>query len=97
MKYIKRPIMVEAVKFNGSSSHRNQINAWIKGEADAPPEGGIHTRDVVSFEMVTDSGALEVRAGTWIIKGVKGEFYPCSDDVFERTYDPAESPAPLKE
>jgi hypothetical protein len=26
--------------------------------------------------------------GDWIIKGVKGEFYPCKDDVFRETYQP---------
>ena len=26
--------------------------------------------------------------GDWIIKGVKGEFYPCKPDVFEQTYEP---------
>jgi len=25
----------------------------------------------------------------WIIKGVKGEFYPCKPDIFEMTYEPA--------
>jgi hypothetical protein len=28
--------------------------------------------------------------GDWIIKGVKGEFYPCKPDIFEATYEPAD-------
>jgi len=31
----------------------------------------------------------EARPGDWIIKGVKGEFYPCKPDIFAETYDPA--------
>lgn len=30
--------------------------------------------------------------GDWIITGVKGERYPCRADIFEMTYEPAESP-----
>jgi hypothetical protein len=26
----------------------------------------------------------------WIIRGVKGELYPCKPDIFEATYEPAE-------
>lgn len=25
--------------------------------------------------------------GDWIIKGIKGEFYPCKPDIFELTYE----------
>jgi hypothetical protein len=31
--------------------------------------------------------------GDWIIKGVKGELYPCRDDIFQATYEPAEAEA----
>jgi hypothetical protein len=39
--------------------------------------------------LVTLEGILTVSEGDWIIKGVKGEFYPCKPDVFELTYEPA--------
>ena len=32
--------------------------------------------------------SLTARHGDWVIKGVKGEFYPCKPDIFEATYDP---------
>jgi hypothetical protein len=32
---------------------------------------------------------MEAKGGDWIVKGVKGEFYPCMPDIFEATYEPA--------
>lgn len=38
----------------------------------------------------TLEGGHNVCPGDWIIKGVKGEFYPCKPDIFELTYEPAD-------
>lgn len=35
----------------------------------------------------TLEGDLTVSKNDWIIKGVKGEFYPCKPDIFEATYE----------
>ena len=37
----------------------------------------------------TLEGDMSAALGDWIIKGVKGEFYPCKPDIFEVTYEPA--------
>ena len=34
----------------------------------------------------TPEGTMTGNPGDWLIKGVKGEFYPCKDDVFMQTY-----------
>ena len=36
----------------------------------------------------TLEGDMTTTQGDWIIKGVKGEFYPCKPDIFEQTCDP---------
>ena len=36
---------------------------------------------------------MDASRGDWIIKGVKGEFYPCKPDIFAATYEPASQPA----
>ena len=36
----------------------------------------------------TLEGHMRANLGDWIIKGVKGEFYPCKPDIFEATYEP---------
>lgn len=37
----------------------------------------------------TLEGWLKVSIDDWVIKGIKGEFYPCKPDIFEATYEPA--------
>jgi hypothetical protein len=37
--------------------------------------------------IYTLEGEMRCRQGDWIIKGVKGEFYPCKNDIFEATYE----------
>ena len=39
--------------------------------------------------ITTLEGEMTASPGDWIIKGVKGEFYPCKPDIFEATYEPA--------
>jgi len=38
----------------------------------------------------TLEGILEVEPGAWLITGIKGEQYPCADDVFRATYEPVD-------
>lgn len=38
-------------------------------------------------EITTLEGTLTASIGDWIIKGVKGEFYPCKPDIFAATYE----------
>lgn len=40
--------------------------------------------------VFTLEGEMVARRGDWIIKGVRGEFYPCKPDIFEATYEPVE-------
>jgi hypothetical protein len=37
--------------------------------------------------IYTLEGVMTASSGDWIIKGVKGEFYPCKNDIFEATYE----------
>lgn len=41
-----------------------------------------------AFEVETLEGTMRGNPGDWLIKGVKGEVYPCADDIFRMTYDP---------
>ena len=47
------------------------------------PEKGMLVIDTLAGEHL-------VSWGDWIIRGVKGELYPCKNDIFEATYEPAE-------
>lgn len=61
------------------------IMHWIGGGEYRHP--GMRTSDMTSFEIQTLEGAMKVRPGDYVIKGVKGEFYPCRRDIFEETYE----------
>lgn len=77
MKYRKKPVVIEALQWTGDN--RDEIKAW-SGATDwyYRPELVIPTLE----------GNMSAYPGDWIIKGVKGEFYPCKPDIFEATYDP---------
>jgi len=77
-KFRKRPVIVEAEQFKG------QECLPFAGRGDPCWYNPASHRWVVN----TLEGALFISEGDWIIKGVKGEFYPCKPDVFEQTYEP---------
>jgi len=76
MKYRKKPVEIEAIQFNGNF---DEIEEFVGGDAEF--------RDGTLL-VATLEGALTASPMDWIIKGVKGEFYPCKPDIFEQTYDP---------
>jgi hypothetical protein len=80
-KYRKKPVVIEAVRWEGSTYSWNRIQEMgeIKTE---PGEMGTH-----SFYILTLEGKMKAENGDWIIKGVNGEFYPCKPDIFEKTYE----------
>lgn len=39
-------------------------------------------------QIVTLEGVMNASEGDWIIKGIKGEFYPCKPEIFDATYEP---------
>ena len=82
MKYRKKPIVVEAFQWNPEYP----VPEWF---IDAKREGAmLYEGDHLFF--VTPGGTMTAQDGDWIIKGVKGEFYPCKPDIFAATYEPAE-------
>ena len=44
------------------------------------------TEEIKSFKIKTLEGDMNVSKGDYIIKGIKGEFYPCKEDIFTKTY-----------
>ena len=89
-KYRKKPVVIEAVQFvtnNDDGSCCAEIVRWINGGSD---EGGART-DNTDIYINTLEGEMRAEVGDYIIKGVKGEFYPCKPDIFEATYEPVEA------
>lgn len=84
MKFRKKPIVIDAVQWTGDNiieieqfigqvlEHRAKEHALIIPTLEDGPDA-----QVIHYADVND----------WIIKGVKGEFYPCKSDIFEATYE----------
>lgn len=75
MKYIKKPVEVEAVQWNGENTE--EILEFTNRTAKL--ENG-------EMKIATLEGTMTVNVGDYIIKGVKGEVYPCKPDIFKATY-----------
>lgn len=84
--YRKKPVVVEARQINSLDYDEcSETMSWCGGYYPAyMPD------DDVMFAIETLEGPMYVRNGTWVIKGVEGEFYPCADSVFRATYEVAE-------
>lgn len=99
MKFRKKPVVIEAVQYDGSHESNRNIIDWCRGSKTPAlmdtevrncsaehPEGF----DYPCLKIATLEGDHKVSIGDWVIKGVAGEFYPCKPDIFSATYEPAE-------
>jgi hypothetical protein len=76
-KFRKKPVVIEAIRYKKGMKH-----LAVCDKADAPGIACPHIHTLKGNHMLT--------TGDWIIKGVKGEFYPCKPDIFAATYEPVE-------
>ncbi len=93
MKFRKKPIVIEAFQWTGD---RDQVGEpeWI---VDAINKQNVFFSQPgtpeVTMMIQTLEGTMEASRGDWIIRGMKGELYPCKPDIFEATYEPV-APTP---
>lgn len=92
MKYRKKPIVVEAMQFTDKKSS-DEIIQWANGNADYLYNINKNSAFADTNKIVcgTLEGVMYASKGDWIIKGVNGEFYPCKDDIFQKTYEEVEA------
>ena len=96
-KFRKKPVVIEAVQVPQITSKHTitddylvecvELSDWCGGTSQImePPVGITYGIYIPTLE-----GEMRAAPGDWIIKGVKGEFYPCKPDIFEATYEVAE-------
>jgi len=77
-KYRKKPVVIEALQFTGRNSA--DIHEFC-GDKVREPVGADH------LEIDTLEGVHIASPGDYIIKGIKGEFYPVKPEIFKETYD----------
>lgn len=81
-KFRKKPVTVEAHLFTGKNY--DEVREFMELEyLKWKPQRGT----AVSVYVQTLEGEMEAMPGDWIVKGVKGEFYPCKPDIFDITYE----------
>jgi hypothetical protein len=100
--YVKKPVEIEAVQFDGSRESAFEIKRFTKDcrimtGADVRLSCGLLTApideniDICRWDgrliIPTLEGVHVANIGDYIIKGIKGEFYPCKPDIFAQTYD----------
>lgn len=80
MKYRKKPVVIDAVQWNSRNLSEIQLSLGIEEVQ----------QELCSDQLVipTLEGNMIANPGDYIIKGIKGEFYPCKPDIFEATYEP---------
>ena len=83
-KFVKKPIVIEAIQWNGTGECATAIADWIlsTGHRVATFMDG-----ETSFHIETLEGTMKASLGDWVLRGVQGEHYPCKPDIFEATYE----------
>ena len=83
-KYRKKPVEIEAIQWTGESDSHFKI-------MEMGCVTNFASNGKKEFMIKTLEGEHIASVGDWIIKGVKGEFYPCKPDIFEMTYELVDS------
>lgn len=84
IRYRKKPVVIEAIRYTGHySSTVSMVESW----GDPFFECSVINSSTGNLEIRTLEGTMDAHPGDWIIKGVKGEFYPCKPDIFEASYE----------
>lgn len=75
-KYQKRPVVIEALQYTGENI--DEVMAFLGHEFAINEDDGLF--------ISTLEGVMKASSGDFIIKGVDGEFYPCKEHIFKKTY-----------
>lgn len=82
-QFRKKPVVVEAVQYGPYSAPSLELLMHLDGCC-------FRMNEKEGFIIETLEGEMRAEIGDYIIKGVKGEFYPCKPDIFAATYEQVE-------
>ena len=94
-EYRKKPVVILAIRWTGSNLREviaftgkhprwgEWFATWEEYETRVRADGNI-------VKILTLEGTMHASPGDWIIRGVRGEHYPCKPDIFEATYEAAD-------
>jgi len=84
-KFRKKPVIIDAIQFDGTPAGAVSLFETF----DIPQAKFVPDYDMRNGKLIipTLEGNHTASRGDWIIKGVKGEYYPCKPDIFNATYE----------
>ncbi len=90
MKFRKKPVVIDAFRLGFDCmpdwfTDLRTANQIVTSNKDGRWRGGPDTAVIRTLE-----GDMRCDYGDWVIKGVKGEVYPCKPDIFHATYEPVD-------
>ena len=91
MKFRKKPVVIEAIQWDGDNIE--EIKKFTQGKAifesriGGSEDGESYPQKYDRLVIPTLEGNHLAIVGDWIIKGIKGEFYPCKAEIFGATYE----------
>lgn len=86
MRYRTRIVEVDAIPFDGTVESARSVIDWTRG-SETPARMGDMEGDHGTLYISTLEGEHKATAGDFIIRGLRGEHYPCKHDVFEKKYE----------
>ena len=81
-KYRTKPCEIVAMQFTGDNSQK--IEKFVGKDCVG---AGFAGKDCIYVYINTLEGAMKASVGDYIIRGLRGEYYPCKPDVFEKKYE----------
>lgn len=83
-KFRKKPVVIEALQFIDTPERLEELSYFIDDQ-----DLRVTYKDPKNPKLIlkTLEGEIEASVNDYIIKGVKGEFYPCKPDIFADTYE----------
>lgn len=84
MRFRKKPVTIDAIQWLGTFESYGKICSFTGLALQNNHNGESEPQELY---IPTLEGEHVAKKGDWIIRGVKGEFYPCKPDIFELTYE----------
>lgn len=91
-KYVKKPVQIEAIQLKEDNiievfDFLDEANYKETKSTEELEDFNQRMLEQGYIEIETLEGIMKVSFGDYIIKGIKGEFYPCKPDIFIATYE----------
>lgn len=92
-KFRKKPVEVEATQWDGFAASATPIIGWVLSSGGTVRFSCHHdmgcpgTNEGHVLSIDTTEGRMQASPGDWIIRGTRGEFYPCKPGPFADTFE----------